>query len=371
MQKDEKHGEMSDTGDELGGDKQNLVANTEDSDDSDTENEDHRSRRSRRNRYTVSSHSNKFKHLPRWCQPENISRNERICLVAGLIAVVVIIVVFITVAVTASPRSKGDSGGGNGEAQNNNGKGDQSSVKWSGVRLQGSVTPNHYNINLSVDLITFQVSGSVTIDCTVSSAVEYIVLHVKDMDISSDGHVLTRDNKEVDHVEDWYTKNDFFIFNLSQPLSSGPATIQMKFNYSLRTDLAGFYRSSYKTAEGLTRYLATTQFEPTDARRAFPCFDEPAKKANFTMQIRHHADYSAWFNMPPVDRSNPDGSGYVSTRFQTSVKMSSYLVAFIVSDFKCVSDSIASTSGSTVKVCADSDLRGGRRGGGGRDIGKE
>ena len=353
---DEKHGEMSDTGDELSGDRQNLVANSGDSDDSDSENENHRSRRGK---YTVPSRSKTFRHLPSWCQPENISRNERICLVAGLIAVLVIIVVFITVAVTASPaRSKGNGGGGNGgggsgKAQSNN----ESSVKWSDVRLQDSVSPNHYNISLSVDLNTFQVTGSVTIDYTVSSTVDYIALHVSDMDVSSDGHLLTRDGLEVEHVADWYRKNDFFIFDLSQPLSPGLATIQMKFNYSLRTDLAGFYRSSYKTAEGATRYLATTQFEPTDARRAFPCFDEPAKKANFTMQISHHSDYSAWFNMPLEDRSQPDAGGYVTSRFQTSVKMSSYLVAFIVSDFKCVSDDISSTSGSTVKVSSMSDLR--------------
>ncbi len=335
---------MSDTGDELN-DRRNLV---EGQDEDSDEEEDQDSRRSRRrNKYTFQSDSKRFKYLPAWCQPENISRNEKICLVAGLIAVVVIIVVFIAVAVTASPAT-GKDNNENGDAQDT--KDNETNVKWSDVRLQSTIIPIHYSINLSVDLDSFQVTGSVLVDCSVTSNVDYVAIHVKDMDVTPNSHRLTRDNKPIAHNQVWYRKNDFFIFNLSQPLSPGPVAISMRFNYSLRTDLAGFYRSSYQTAERTTRYLATTQFEPTDARRAFPCFDEPAMKANFTMQIRHHNSYSAWFNMPRTERSGADSAGFVTTKFQTSVKMSSYLVAFIVSDFECRSGAIASTSGKQVAV---------------------
>ena len=260
---------------------------------------------------------------------------------------VAIIVVFVTIAVTASPVTR-KGGGDNREAQGTDENG--TDVKWSDVRLQSSITPNLYNIAISVDLDSFLVAGSVSIDCSVTSNVEYIAVHVKDMDISSDGHTLVCNDKEIEHNEVWYKENDFFIFNLSQPLSPGSVTIYMKFNYTLHKDLAGFYRSSYNTAAGATGYLATTQFEPTDARRAFPCFDKPAMKANFSMQLTHHSNYSAWSNMPLTSRSGKDSKGFVTSKFQTSVRMSSYLVAFIVSDFECVEGNITSTSGNEVMV---------------------
>ena len=333
----EKSGEVSDTGDELAGDRQNLV----ESDDSNEGQAYNRSRSHKRKKYTVSSESKTFKYLPKWCQPENLSRNERICLVG--IAVVAIIVVFVTIAVTASPVAR-KGGEDNGEAQGIDENG--TDVKWSDVRLQSSITPNLYNIAISV-LDSFLVAGSVSIDCSVTSNMEYIAVHVKDMDISSDGHTLVCNDKEI---EVWYKENDFFIFNLSQPLSPGSVTIYMEFNYTLRKDLAGFYRSSYNTAAGATGYLATTQFEPTDARRAFPCFNEPAMKANFSKQLTHHSNYSAWSNMPLTSRSGKDSKGFVTSKFQTSVRMSSYLVAFIVSDFECVEGNITSTSENEVMV---------------------
>lgn len=81
------------------------------------------------------------------------------------------------------------------------------------------------------------------------------------------------------------------------------------------------------------RRLATTKFEPTDARKALPCFDEPAMKATFSTVIVHDKDYKALSNMPVVKKQTLS-NGRIESHFKKSVPMSTYLLAFIVCDFK-------------------------------------
>lgn len=83
----------------------------------------------------------------------------------------------------------------------------------------------------------------------------------------------------------------------------------------------------------LSRRLATTKFEPTDARKALPCFDEPAMKATFSTVIEHESDYTALSNMPVVQQRSLQ-NGRIASHFMKSVPMSTYLLAFIVCDFK-------------------------------------
>ena len=78
--------------------------------------------------------------------------------------------------------------------------------------------------------------------------------------------------------------------------------------------------------------MATTQFEATDARAAFPCFDEPEFKSQFIVTLVHQPEYKALSNMP-VERTVKRDDGFVESHFKETVKMSTYLLAFIVSDF--------------------------------------
>ena len=310
--------------------------------------EDSDSKTSRTRKYVVSeNHKIPKRLLPSWCRLSRLSRSERICLVVGLVILIVLVLIFIAVVIVATPRraqpapaGSGDSGSGE-PGGGDGGSGDMAQAQWASVRLQTSVIPDTYDIHMSVDLDTFLVVGSVNISCTVQSSTDYIALHAKDMTIS-DHHVM-RGSDEMKHKAVLFPENEFFVFDLANIIEPGAVNLYLSFNYTLRESLAGFYRSSYVNANGDTVFLATTQFEPTDARVAFPCFDEPSMKANFTMHMTHQSRYKAWFNMPLTSREEISDSLSIS-HFQTSVKMSTYLVAFIVSDFECVNETILSIS---------------------------
>ncbi|NXC46791.1 ERAP1 aminopeptidase, partial [Penelope pileata] len=123
----------------------------------------------------------------------------------------------------------------------------------------------------------------------------------------------------------------------NEPLRAGHNyTISIQYSANLSDNFHGLYKSTYRTQEGELRVLASTQFEPTSARMAFPCFDEPAFKARFSIKIRREPNHLALSNMPLV-RSVNISSWLVEDHFDTSVKMSTYLVAFIISDFKSIS----------------------------------
>ena len=286
------------------------------------------------------------------------SKQSYICMLCGVIAVLLLIVVLlvavVVVLVVTDMKQEGvittddsNESAAIGEASDTELGGEE--VPWGSIRLQSSVVPEAYNIDLTLDMDSFQVSGEARIACSVISRVDFIALHAVDMTITE--HILEGGEGEiVEHQTVLYPENDFFIFDLAKPLDPGPVVAVLHFNYMLRDDLDGFYRSFYKDANGNAQYLAATQFEPTDARKAFPCFDEPSFKANFTITITHQACYEAWSNMPALSRTADIGSGMVTTQFETSLKMSSYLVAFIVSDFKCIKDTMTSISGKEIVV---------------------
>eukprot|EP00731_Ephydatia_muelleri_P032160 Em0023g667a len=226
---------------------------------------------------------------------------------------------------------------------------------WLNVRLPSNIQPRTYDLSLTVDLGKFTVQGSVTIAASVQAATPYIIVHALDMDISS----ATVSSGSVSKLF-FYSENQFYVIAMKEALPAGQSiTITLNFNYNLTSGLSGFYRSSYNTISGTTAYLATTQFEPTDARRAFPCFDEPAFKANFTIHLTHDCHYTAVSNMPVSSTSGDPtctAGNTVTTNFQTSVKMSTYLVAFIVSQFQYINGSTGGNNSVEVSVWSNPDV---------------
>ncbi len=134
---------------------------------------------------------------------------------------------------------------------------------------------------------------------------------------------------------------------VKQPLGSGPAEIQVRYAGVLNDQLRGFYLS--KTAG---RKYAVTQFESTDARRAFPCFDEPALKATFSLTLVVDRRDTAISNGKVLSDMPGPGRTQHTVKFATSPKMSSYLVAMAVGDFRCLD---GSQDGVPIRVCASPD----------------
>ena len=113
------------------------------------------------------------------------------------------------------------------------------------------------------------------------------------------------------------------------------AQLEMKFVGDLNDKMAGFYRSVYKNHDGTEGILATTQMQPTDARRAFPCFDEPALKAEFTITLIADKKLTCLSNMDVASETDLDG-GKKAVKFNKSPRMSTYLVAFIVGELNYI-----------------------------------
>eukprot|EP00112_Aurelia_sp_Birch-Aquarium-sp1_P011384 Seg2393.3 transcript_id=Seg2393.3/GoldUCD/mRNA.D3Y31 product="Endoplasmic reticulum aminopeptidase 2" protein_id=Seg2393.3/GoldUCD/D3Y31 len=129
--------------------------------------------------------------------------------------------------------------------------------------------------------------------------------------------------------------NDFLGLQLSRSLQSDKSyVISLEFNGDISTtDSKGFYRRSFKAADGKTRYMASTQFEPFYARRLFPCFDEPALKANFELKVTYDEKLKAITNMP-LSKAIRLQNGKIEDHFQKTPKMSTYLVAFVINQME-------------------------------------
>ncbi|XP_062606091.1 endoplasmic reticulum aminopeptidase 1-like [Saccostrea cucullata] len=223
---------------------------------------------------------------------------------------------------------------------------------WRDVRLPTSVSPLEYDIHLHPNLTERKFSGKVTIKCKVVKSTDFIVLHSKDLTISKILLTVESVEKKITKKLE-YIKNEQMYLKLESSIPVGKnILITLDFEAKLVKKLSGFYLSSYEDSKKVTRYLAVTQFEATAAREAFPCFDEPAMKAKFSMSIVRDKDYISLFNMPRVS-SKPYKENLVLDQFQQSVQMSTYLVAFIVCDFASITNK--TKAGTDVTVYAPRD----------------
>ena len=194
-------------------------------------------------------------------------------------------------------------------------------------RLPRHIIPHRYDLRLEPDLAAASFSGRETIVLTITEATSVIILNAVDLAISSvtlEGASSTRLEATV-KLED-STQRCHLTF--SQSVAPGEWRLHLTFQGKLNDHLRGFYRSTYKDHAGVTHTMAATQFEATDARRAFPCWDEPDFKAVFATTLVIDPGLTAVSNTSIASESKEAGKRVL--RFADSIKMSTYLVAFIV-----------------------------------------
>uniref|UniRef100_A0A4W6BKL2 Aminopeptidase n=1 Tax=Lates calcarifer TaxID=8187 RepID=A0A4W6BKL2_LATCA len=216
-----------------------------------------------------------------------------------------------------------------------------SSGDWRNFRLPSYVNPIHYDLALEPDLVQDTYTGTVDIHVEVSKPTRHLWLHIRETFVSAMPR-LKRLNSQGAQTE--VTVKSCFEYKLQQYVVveateelpvTGPGEVyvlSLDFQGWLNGSVVGFYRVIY-TELGVTRKIAATDHEPTDARKSFPCFDEPNKKATYKISITHDATYDALSNMPVEGAPQQLPGNKVKTSFQKSVPMSTYLVCFAVHQF--------------------------------------
>ncbi|KAG1652086.1 Puromycin-sensitive aminopeptidase [Nymphon striatum] len=216
-------------------------------------------------------------------------------------------------------------------------------------RLPGNVLPKEYNITIKPDLNAFKFNGQVKIECLVTEATSEISFNVADMEISNVTFEANDGGKEIaaENVL-MLSKDEKATAKFSSPLPLGKGYLSMDFIGSLNDQMKGLYRSKY-VINGEERYAAVSQFEPTDARRAFPCWDEPAIKAVFNITLIVPKDRVALSNMNVIsDEVDSSDSNLRIVKFAPSPIMSTYLVAIVVGEYDYIEDT--SEDGVLVRV---------------------
>lgn len=165
-------------------------------------------------------------------------------------------------------------------------------------RLPSQIVPHHYDLNFDVRLEPeFEFNGTVIIDLTVVEVTNTIVLHSEDLDIQRENVFLRDINSELIKVSSLVINpiNNFLKLKFNENIEPGNFTLEFSFNGNLTSFPGGLYLSKY-TLNGTEKFIASTQLEATNARRMFPCFDEPHLKSTFKLKVRHPSDRFAISN---------------------------------------------------------------------------
>jgi len=214
-------------------------------------------------------------------------------------------------------------------------------------RLPQNVVPDHYSLAFTPNLHNATFTGQETIDVRVLRAGNSITLNSAEIEIQK--ATVGQGGNTQDAKVTFDPAKEQATLTLSNTLAAGPAMIEIQFTGILNDKLRGFY-----LAKTRLRNYATTQFEATDARRAFPSFDEPAMKATFDVTLIIDKDDTGISNGHIVSDTPGPGPEKHTLKFSPTLKMSTYLVAMAVGDFQC---NEGAADGIPIRVCGTPDKK--------------
>jgi puromycin-sensitive aminopeptidase len=198
-------------------------------------------------------------------------------------------------------------------------------------RLPRTAVPSRYDIRLEPDLTTLSFKGTETVALDITERVSDITLNA--IELTIDSASLENDRGETIRAAAALDETtERCRLTLASPAAPGRWRLRLAFRGTLNDKLRGFYRSVYKDPSGVSRTLAATQFEATDARRAFPCWDEPSFKAVFSVTLVIDPALTAVSNTAVVAETLEAGRKVVE--FADTITMSTYLVAFVVGELE-------------------------------------
>ena len=208
-------------------------------------------------------------------------------------------------------------------------------VKSNAIMLPPNVRPVKYALTLEPDLVNFTFRGEESVDIEVVESTSSITLNSIEIAIQSCELVFNDGTRQPSSDVTFDESQETVAIEFDSEIPTGIARLNIQFTGDLNDKLRGFYRSKYTDVNGRERYLASTQFEATDARRAFPCWDEPPLKATFDVTLVIPSKVVAISNMPIANETEAR-PGYKAVRFEETPIMSTYLLAFIVGDLRSV-----------------------------------
>lgn len=215
-------------------------------------------------------------------------------------------------------------------------------------RLPRTVVPSRYEIRLAPDLNTFKFTGEEVVHVEVVKPVSEILLNAIELEIQS-AEIANDAGTKYGAKITLQEADERAVLKFDQEIPAGKWQLRVKFTGTLNDKLHGFYRSKYKDPQGNEKWLATTQFEATDARRAFPCWDEPDFKATYKVTLEIDESLTGISNAS-IESEKKLGNGKKEIVFRETIKMSTYLVAFCVGEFEATEPVMA--DGKPIRIWA-------------------
>eukprot|EP01087_Luapelamoeba_hula_P011055 TRINITY_DN2978_c0_g1_i2.p1 TRINITY_DN2978_c0_g1~~TRINITY_DN2978_c0_g1_i2.p1 ORF type:complete len:911 (-),score=164.43 TRINITY_DN2978_c0_g1_i2:27-2624(-) len=216
------------------------------------------------------------------------------------------------------------------------------------VLLPTNVQPINYDLHFKPDLKAFNFTGTGVVSVKVSETTNTILVNALELNITKAEYTATGGNAQAAKSINFNEKEETVSFEFAEALQVGEGSLNLEFNAPLTDSLKGFYRSKYVKENKEESWMAVTQFEATDARRAFPCWDEPLVKATFDVTLTVQSHFTTISNMP-IKSEKADGDNKVVV-FDRSPIMSTYLLAMVVGELEYVEGK--TTTGVDVRVYA-------------------